>query len=142
MGLSGIEFLQAIVDGRLPRPPIGELFGSRLISVGDGEAVFSAVPDETAYNPVGMVHGGWLCILLDSATGCAVHTKLPAGVGIASAEIKVSYLRPVLPDRGAVEVRGSVLRMGRRFAFAEAHARDANGGLVGHATSTVAIVGG
>jgi uncharacterized protein (TIGR00369 family) len=141
-GLSGLDFLQAIIEGRLPRAPIGDVFGLRLIGVGEGQAVFSGVPNETAYNPIGMVHGGWLCILLDSAAGCAVHTMLPAGVGYSSIEIKVSFLKAIRADQGAVVVRGRVSRLGRRVAFAEAHAFSAAGDLVGHATSSVAIIGG
>ena len=92
--LSGREFLEAIVDGRLPPPPIARLIGAELVSVGEGEALFRCAPDESTYNPIGIVHGGFLCTLLDSAAGCAVHTLLPAGTGYGSIEIKVSFLNP------------------------------------------------
>jgi uncharacterized protein (TIGR00369 family) len=138
--LSGREFLQGIINGRFPPPPIAELISAELISAGDGEAVFRATPDESVDNPIGMVHGGWLCMLMDSAAGCAVHTQLPAGVGYSSIEIKVSFLKPIHADTGAIEVTGRVLRVGRRIAFAEAHATDATGDLVGHATSSVAVL--
>ena len=137
--LSGIEFLQAIVDGELPPPPIAELFGTRLVSVASGEAVFVCEPEEIAYNPIGMVHGGWLCTLLDSAAGCAVHTVLPAGAGYASIEIKVSFLKLVRGGAGPIEFRGRLLREGRRVAFAEAHAQTVEGEVVGHATSSLML---
>jgi uncharacterized protein (TIGR00369 family) len=140
--LSGRAFLEGIIDGRFAPPPIASLFGAELVSVGEGEAVFSCVPDESSYNPIGMVHGGWLCTLLDSAAGCAVHTLLPAGTGYSSIEIKVSYLKPVRAGEGPIEARGSVLRLGRRVAFAEAHAYRADGEPVGHATSSIAVIGG
>lgn len=139
--LSGRELLEAIIDGRLPAPPILTLFGADLVEVGEGEAVFRCTPDESTYNPIGMIHGGVLCTLLDSAAGCAVHSLLPAGSGYASIEIKVSFLKPVRTESGQIEVRGKVLRAGRRVAFAEAHAYDQNSQLVGHATSSVAIIG-
>ena len=139
--LSGHEFLEGIVEGRFPPPPIAELFGAHLVQVGRGEATFSCVPDESAYNPIGMVHGGWLCMLLDSAAGCAVHTGLPPGVGYSSIEIKVSFLRAVRAGVGAVAVRGHALRVGRRVAFAEAHAYGGGGQLLGHATSSIALIG-
>ena len=91
--LSGREFLQALVEGRLPAPPMAELIGARLVFVGDGEVRFAWTPDESTYNTIGMVHGGLLCTLLDFAAGAAVHTRLPAGVGFSSIEIKVSYLK-------------------------------------------------
>ena len=88
------------------------------MAVGDGEALFRCTPDASTYNPIGMVHGGLLCTLLDSAAGCAVHTRPPAGARYASIEIKVSYLQPVRADQGAIEVLGRALRVGRRVAFA------------------------
>jgi uncharacterized protein (TIGR00369 family) len=90
------------------------------VSVDDGEAVFRCAPDESTYNPIGMVHGGLLCTLLDSAAGCAVHTRLPAGTGCGTIEIKVSFLRPLHADAGEIEVHGHALRVGRRVAFAAA----------------------
>ncbi len=137
--LPGREFLQEICDGRLPPPPMAALVGSELVSVGDGEVLFRCTPDESTYNPLGMVHGGLLCTLLDSAAGCAVHTLLPAGAGYASIEIKVSFLRALRADAGSIEVHGHSLRVGQRVAFAEAHARDSAGELVGHATTSFAI---
>ncbi|MGH2840940.1 MAG: PaaI family thioesterase [Solirubrobacteraceae bacterium] len=115
------------------------MFGAELVAVGDGEALFRCTPDAPTYNPIGMVHGGLLCTLLDSAAGCAVHTRPPAGARYAPIEIKVSYLQPVRADQGAIEVLGRALRVGRRVAFAKAHARDANGALVGHATTSIAV---
>ena len=138
--LSGREFLDAITERRLPPPPIAELTGMSLVAVGEGEAVFRCTPDESVYNPIGMVHGGLLCTLLDSAAGCAVQTMLPAGAGYSSIEIKVSFLKPVRADGGAIEAVGRVIRMGRRVAFAEAHARDGAGELVGQATTSLALV--
>jgi uncharacterized protein (TIGR00369 family) len=108
--LPGREFLQAIADGRLPPPPIASLLGAELVCVGDGEAVFRITPDESTYNPIGMVHGGLLCTMLDSAAGCAVQTLLPAGAGYGTIEIKVSFLRPLHADGGPIEVHGQVLR--------------------------------
>jgi uncharacterized protein (TIGR00369 family) len=139
--LSGREYLEAIRDGQLPPPPIANLVAMRLATIGDGEAVFRCEPDESVYNPIGMVHGGLLCTLLDSAAGCAVHTQLPAGVGYSTIEIKVSFLRPVHAGAGELEVRGRVVRAGRRVVFAEAEARDTSGRLVGQATTSVLVVG-
>lgn len=137
--LSGLEFLKAVVEGRIPRPPMAALFGMELVSVGEGEAVFRSAPDESVYNLTGMVHGGFLATLLDSAAGCAVHTLLPAGVGYSSIEIKVSFLRVVRSDTGPVEITGRALKVGRQIAFAEAHAVASGGAVVGHATSSIAV---
>ncbi len=137
---TGREHLQAIIDGELPVPPFAALVGARLHSVGDGEAVFRCTPDESTYNPGGLVHGGLLCMLLDSACGCAVQSRLPASVAISSIEIKVSFLSPVRADTGELEVTGKALRVGRQVAFSEAHARNKDGKLVGHGTSSIALI--
>ena len=139
--LSGRELMQAIADGRLPPPPMAGLVGARLVSVGDGEVVFRCAPDESTYNPLGIVHGGLLCTMLDFAAGAAVHTRLPAGVGFSSVEIKVSYLKALRAGDGEIEIHGRALRVGSRIAFAEAHARNGDGELVGHATSSLAVLG-
>ena len=139
--LSGREYLQGIVDGKFPPPPVAELIGSRLVSVGDGEAVFRCVPDGSFLNPLGLVHGGLLCTLLDSAMGVAVQTLLPAATGAPSIQIQVSFLKPLPFDGSEVEARGRALRVGRRVAFAEGHAYDSRGTLLGHATTSLAVVG-
>jgi hypothetical protein len=77
--MSGIDFLRAIRDGRLPSPPMAKLLGFELTEVEPGHAVFEVLPGEQHYNPIGLVHGGLAMTLLDSAMGCAVQTQMPAG---------------------------------------------------------------
>lgn len=139
-GLTGLEFLQALRDGRLPPPPIASLVGMNPISVELGDVVFSCLPDESVYNPIGVVHGGLVCTLLDTVAACAVHSTLPINVGFTSVEIKVSYLRPV---RGGVELtaHGWVTKPGRRVAFAEADVRDPSGVVLATASSTCLVMG-
>src|SRR5688572_25750501 len=137
--LSGIEHLQAVAEGRLPPPPIAGLMGFDLVTVSDGEVVFRCTPDESAYNPIGVVHGGLVCTLLDSVCGCAVQSQLEQGTGYTSLEIKVSYLRPVLADTGELTARGWVTRRGRRASFAEGDVRDPQGRVVATASSTCLV---
>jgi acyl-coenzyme A thioesterase PaaI-like protein len=73
--------------------------------------------------------------------GRRAHTQLAVGVGYGSIEIKVSYLKALRADSGDIDVHGRALQVGRRVAFAEAHARNAAGELVGHATSSIAVIG-
>jgi uncharacterized protein (TIGR00369 family) len=138
--LSGIEQLQALIDGSHPAPPISSHVGLDFVSVADGDVVLTAMPDESHYNPIGSVHGGFFATVLDSACGCAVHSTLPAGVGYTSLEIKVSFLRPITADTGVVTAHGWVTRRGRSAAFAEADIRDSEGRVLATATSTCLVI--
>ncbi|MET7610906.1 PaaI family thioesterase [Streptomyces seoulensis] len=138
--LPGIEFLSQWMRGERPGAPICELMGFKLIDVEEGGVVFASTPDESVYNPIGMVHGGMACTMLDSAAGCAVHTTLPAGVGYSSIEIKVNFLRPIHADTGEILARGRVTKAGKRVCFAESDLRDSAGNVLATATSSCLII--
>lgn len=137
--LSGLDHLRAIAAGELPGAPIAALVGTRPVLVERGRVVFSCTPDESAYNPIGIVHGGLVCTLLDSVIGCAVHTTLPAGVGYTSTSLTVNYLRPVTAGSGELFAEGTVSKAGRRMAFADGVVRDAAGRLVATATGSCLV---
>jgi uncharacterized protein (TIGR00369 family) len=128
--MSGLEYMTAIAEGKLPGAPIAAHLNMTIVSVSDGEVVFAAQPDESLYNPIGMVHGGVAATMLDSAIGCAVHTKLPAGVFYSSIDLKVSYLKAIHPSIGEIRARGRVVKAGSRVAFGEAELTDLNGALL------------
>ena len=138
-GAVGLDFLRSMVDGEVEQPPIGHLLGMRVVDVEHGRAVFTLTPDESMYNPIGVVHGGIVCTLLDSALGCALHTTLPAGKGYTSVEIKVSYLKAVRPSSGLLTATGRVVRVGSRVGFTEGEVVDASGAVVATATSTLLV---
>jgi uncharacterized protein (TIGR00369 family) len=138
--MAGREHLLAIADGTLPPPPIASLFGFEIIEIGNGEVWFAVTPDESVYNPIGMVHGGLVCTLLDTVLGCAVQTTLPAGTGYTSIELKVSYLRPVHSHTGKLTAHGWVTKPGRRVAFAEGDVRDPEGKLLAAATGSALVI--
>lgn len=138
--LAGIEHLDAMRRGELPPPPIAAHFDFRIVEVAAGEVSFTCEPDESAYNPVGLVHGGLVCTLLDSVLGCAVQTTLPAGVGYTSIELKINYLRPVRRDTGQLRAHGWVTKPGRRVAFAEADVRDTAGKVVATASGSCLVI--
>jgi uncharacterized protein (TIGR00369 family) len=139
-GLSGIEYLQALVDGTYPPPPIARLLGFDIVSVAEGEAVFTCEPGEYHYNPLGTVHGGLACTLLDTVVGCAAHTTLPKGVGYTSIDLQVSYLRPILATSGTLRAVGRVVKGGRRVIFAEGVLEDAEGRPLATATSSLLVL--
>jgi uncharacterized protein (TIGR00369 family) len=137
--MPGIDYLQGMIDGEIPAPPIVGLMNMTLVEVGPGTATFTCLPDESHYNPIGTVHGGFVCTVLDSAAGCAVQTTLPAGTGYTSLEIKVSYLRGVSAATGELTVVGTVVKPGSRVAFAEAVVTDREGRVVATASSTLLV---
>jgi uncharacterized protein (TIGR00369 family) len=141
-GLSGLEFLRAIGDGTLPPAPIAVLMGFRPVEVAEGRAVFEGTPDESVYNPIGMVHGGYVCTLADTVAACAVHTTLPVGVGYTSIDLNVSYTRRITRESGTLRAVGTVVKPGRRVAFSRAEIFDQAGKLVASATSSCLIIGG
>ena len=137
--LPGLAALAAIRDGEVAPPPIASHFDFQIEDLAPGEIRFGCVPDESAYNPIGMVHGGLVCTLLDTVIGCAVHTTLPARTGYTSIELKVNYLRPV--HLGArLTARGWVVKPGRRVAFAEGEVLDADGKQVATGSGSLLII--
>jgi uncharacterized protein (TIGR00369 family) len=137
--MSGLDYLRSMLDGELPPPPITSLMSMRLTAAAPGTATFVCEPDESHYNPIGTVHGGLVCTLLDSALGCAVQTTLPRGQGYTSIEIKVSYLRPVLAGSGPLTCVATVTKPGNRVAFAEGTVTDASGKAVATATGSLLV---
>ncbi|SMH37516.1 PaaI family thioesterase [Mesorhizobium australicum] len=138
-GLSGIEQLRAIMaSGR--SAGIGTTMEFRLTVIEDGFVVFEGTPGLHVYNPIGMVHGGYAATLLDSACGCAVHTKLSAAQAYTTLELKVSYLKAMTANTGPVRAEGKVIQMGRRAAFSEGRLVDAAGTLYATATSSLLVM--
>lgn len=138
--LSGLDFLRAIRDGRLPQAPIAALLGMTLAAVEEGHAVFELTPAEQHYNPIGSVHAGVAATMLDSAMACAVHSLQPAGGGYTTLEFKVNLVRAVTPQAGTLRATGRVLHSGSRTATAEGRLEDASGKLYAHASTTCLIL--
>ena len=138
--LAGIDYMHEMIAGRIPVPPIMRLLGYRLAQVGEGLAVFECEPAEQHYNPIGVVHGGLAMTLLDSAMGCSVHTRLPAGAGYTTLEVKVNLVRAITARTGLIRATGKVIHLGGKTATAEARLEDAAGKLYAHGTTTCIIL--
>lgn len=137
--MRGIDFLRAIADGSLPRPPITETLGFALAEVAPGFALFTMTPQFRHYNPIGTVHGGVAMTLLDSCMSCAIQTHFEAGTGYTTLEIKVNLVRPITDATGSVRAEGRSLHVGRRSATAEGRIVDAAGTLLAHGTTTCLV---
>lgn len=138
-GKTGLEFMQAMLAGKLPYPHIMDTLDFALVEVAEGRAVFLGTPQLKHFNPLGTVHGGWYATLLDSALGCAVHTTLPAGRGYTTAELGVNIVRAANHKAGPLRAIGTVIHVGRQLATAEARIVGPDGKLYAHATTTCLV---
>jgi uncharacterized protein (TIGR00369 family) len=138
--MAGIDFLRAIRDGKLPAPPIARVLGFSLVEVEPGHAVFEVVPGEHHYNPIGVVHGGLAMTLLDSAMGCCVQTRMPAGSGYTTLEAKTNLVRAITEKTGKLRAIGKLVHLGSRVATAEGRLEDAVGKLYAHASTTCIVL--
>jgi uncharacterized protein (TIGR00369 family) len=137
-GLDGLAQLRALMASDR-KPGMLVSLDLDLVEVDLGRAVFAGTPGEHAYNPLGTVHGGYAATLLDSACGCAVHSRLTATQAYTTLELKVAYHKAITRDTGRVRAEALVLSLGRRAAFADARLTDAEGRLYASATSTLMI---
>jgi uncharacterized protein (TIGR00369 family) len=138
--MSGLEFVQGLADGTLPRNTIAETLGYDVIEAASGRVVVAAEPNGTHLNPAGTVHGGFAATLLDSAMGLAIQSTLEKGVGSTTLEFKISLVRPITPETGPIKAEGVVLNCGRRVGTAEGRITDTQGRLLAHGTTTCLIL--
>jgi len=134
----GLAALQGLIADGNP-PPIARTLDFTLTEVERGRAVFTVVPGEHHYNPIGSVHGGLAATLCDSACGCAVQSTLPAGAAYTTMDLTIKMLRGITVDTGTLFCEGTIIHAGRRTALAEARLTDTAGKLYAFATSTCMI---
>ena len=140
-GMSGLDYIKAVFEGRLPPPPIAATMDFSGAEAEEGRAVFVGEPGEYLYNPIGVVHGGFAMTLLDSAMGCAIHTTLGVGEGYTSLETSVNFVRPITSETGPVSCEGKVLHRGGRIATAEGRlVSQKTGKLLAHGTTTCLVM--
>jgi len=139
-GRSGLQVFQALLAGEIPPPPMAATLDFTLIRVEPGVAVFQGRPGFSHYNPMGTVHGGWFATLLDSAMGCAVHTKLPAGKTYTTLELKLNLVRALTDSVPLVRAEGRLVHVGRQVATAEGRLVGPDGKLYAHASTTCLVV--
>jgi uncharacterized protein (TIGR00369 family) len=137
--MSGLEFVQGLVDGTLPLNTIARTLGYDVIEAAKGRVVVAVEPSEAHLNPYGTVHGGLAATLLDSCMGLAVQSTLDKGFGQTTVEFKISLVRPITPELGRIKAEGRVLSCGRRIGTAEGRLTDHDGRLLAHGTTTCLV---
>ena len=134
--MSGVEMLRALIDGRLPAPPITKTLDFTLVLAEVGRVAFQGRPSLAHYNPMGTVHGGWFATLLDSALGCVVQSMLPAGKAYTTAELKINIVRPLTDKIPLVRAEATIVHSGGRMATAEGRLTGSDGKLYAHGSTT------
>ena len=136
--MSGLEMMTAMVEGRIPMPSIAMTIPMKGIAVEYGKIIFEATADDRRLNPLGGVHGGFSATVLDSVTGCAVHSTLDPGVGYATIDLNLKMLKAV-PMNVSLIAEGRIINISRSLGVSEGSLKDLEGQIYAHATATCMI---
>lgn len=138
--MRGLDFLNGILAGEIPPPPIAQTLDFIPLSVEEGVVVFEFEPREFHYNPIGSVHGGVISTVLDTVMGCALHAALPQGVAYTTLELKINFIKGVTYKSGKMKAEGRLIHLGKSTALIESDLRDEEGKLYAHGVSTCMIM--
>jgi uncharacterized protein (TIGR00369 family) len=141
IGLSGFERMRAFLEGRVPFPPIFYLTEIPFTNVSRGHAGFKMPASPWFANATGIIPGGMAAVLADAPLGTALDTDLPPGVAYTTAEMSLTFLRPVRPDpKATVSASGQLLHRTHTVGVTEAFLiDDTTDQLVAFASSRLAI---
>jgi uncharacterized protein (TIGR00369 family) len=134
--LSGLEVLHQLREA----PPMGRLTGVRFDGADEGTASFSMPVSPWFQWSAAGVPGGVLALSADAALGCALQTLVPAHTQYTTAEMSMTYIRPIRVG-SVVSVRGHALYSGRTMGLSEGQVVDDQGRLIAHTTSRMRIFG-
>ena len=136
---TALDFLKSMLERREPAPPFSETTDIWIVSAETGRVVFEAMPSARFYNPMGVVHGGWIATLLDSCMGCAVQSALKAAQTYTTVEMKTVFVRVVHEWTGLLRCEGTLLHSGKRIASSEGKVFDREGRLIAYGSETCLI---
>ncbi|EET81392.1 PaaI family thioesterase [Acinetobacter radioresistens] len=137
--MTGLELLTAMRDGVLPSASIGKTMPMQSVEVTQGTVTFKVKADERHLNPLGGVHGGFAATVLDSVTGCAVHSMLEAGAGYGTIDLNIKMCRPI-PKNKELQATGTLINLSKNLGIAEGKIFDEKGKLYAFATATCMIL--
>ena len=126
------ERLFALIDGS----PFVRHMAMRITDLTWGGATFELAPAEFRLQPFGVVHGGNIATLIDSATFWACFLSMDSDDdGLASVDVKLNYLAPARVE--PLSCTGTLIKAGKTLSYAEAEVRTGDGRLIAHGTSTL-----
>jgi uncharacterized protein (TIGR00369 family) len=129
-----------MVRRRMRESKSSELLGFDVESVHEGRAIFRLDVRPRHKQIHGVVHGGILAALADTAAAIAAYTIVPRGVEIATLELKINYMEPV--PGGRVKADARVLRKGRNFIVTECEIFNEDGSLAAKSLLTFSAARG
>ena len=138
-GEAGIDFLKSMLERRAPAPPFSQTMDIWIVSAETGRVVFEAMPAAQFYNPMGVIHSGWIATLLDSCMGCVVQSTLKPGQTYTTIEMKTVFVRAAHAETGLLRCEGTLLHSGRRVASSEGKVFDGEGRLIAYGSETCLI---
>ena len=109
----GLEVLAKAAHGEQPRPPIDRLLGIRVTRVDRGAITFSKPASDWLTNELGMVSGGCLGLLAESATSAAGQSLARPGSGYRALDVKINFLAQVPPDGGDIVAQSRAIHQGK-----------------------------
>ncbi|WP_166170144.1 PaaI family thioesterase [Acinetobacter sp. SA01] len=137
--MTGLQLLQAICNGRIATPSMSKNIPIQPYEVSEGTIHFKVKADNHHLNPLGGVHGSFAATVLDSVTGCAVHSMLEAGVGYGTIDLNIKMCRPIPQDQELIAI-GKVMNISKNLGISEGKIVDEDGKLYAHATATCMII--
>jgi uncharacterized protein (TIGR00369 family) len=112
----------------------------QLVSISVDHATVKLKTEQCHLQPFGIVHGGVLATLIDTATFWSVFLRLPEDAGLVNIDLKLNYLKSV--STGMMTAQGRCIRAGRSISYAEASVKDEKGNILTHGTSTLMVMPG
>ncbi len=137
--LTGLELMQAIIEGKIPHPPMFETIPMRLLEAANGYIKLRAQADGRHLTVFGTVHGGFVTTVLDTVLGSAVQSAMERGVGHATVDVNAKMLKFIPLDQELI-AEGRLLHRSRTLAVSEGSIRSGDGVLLAHGTATAAIL--
>lgn len=137
----GIEFTRELATGEFLAPCF-LLMGIRGIGTAEGEMKLAMGASPWLRNAFGVIYGGAIAYLADSAIILAACSTVPAGTAFNTIDLKVNFLRPVLPGDGELQAHARVIHRGRTIAVVNCEIHDLQGKLAAQATGSVLLLPG
>jgi uncharacterized protein (TIGR00369 family) len=137
----GLAVVQQVVEGTFI-PPAFRLMGLRGVEAREGEMAVAMPASGWLCNPFGVLYGGAVAFLADAAVLMSAATTVPAATAFSSIDLKLHFLRPVVPAEGELIARAKLVHRGRTIAVASCEITGPDGALVALANGSVLLLPG